>query len=97
LARRSRDKADGDGGRPRSSGETLRVREGGETEGKRAGDDVHLHAELPQWAGATEQRQSGTTAACSSLAAKGGGAARVARARRRWLQDMQSLGHGVTL
>jgi hypothetical protein len=77
--------------------ETLRAREGGETEGKRTDDDVHLHAELLRRAGATKRRRSGATAACPSLAAKGGSTARVARARRRQLRDMRSLGHGAAL
>jgi hypothetical protein len=41
-----------------------------EIEGKKAGDDAHLHAELRQRAGATERRRSGETAAGPSLGAK---------------------------
>jgi hypothetical protein len=63
-------KADDVVAQSQSSGETLRAREGGETEGKRASDDVHLRAELRQWAGATEQRWSGEMAASPSLAVK---------------------------
>jgi hypothetical protein len=47
------EKADGGGARSRSCGDALCARESGEIEGKRAGDDAHLHAELLQWAGVT--------------------------------------------
>jgi hypothetical protein len=54
--------------------------ESGETEGKRAGDDAHLHAELRQWAAATERQRSGETAASPSVATKTG-QARASRQR----------------
>jgi hypothetical protein len=95
--RRSRGKANGGGVRSWSSSETLHAREGRETEGKRAGDNVHLHAKLLRRAGATERRRSGAMVACPSLAAKDGGASRVVRAWRRRLRDLRSLGHGVAL
>jgi hypothetical protein len=61
---------DGGGAWSRTSSETLCAREGGGTEGKRASDDVHLHAELLRWAGVTKRWRSGETAVCPSLAAK---------------------------
>jgi hypothetical protein len=56
MRRRGPRKADDGGARSRSSGEALRAREGGETEGKSACDDVHLHMELRQRAGAVHRR-----------------------------------------
>jgi hypothetical protein len=70
MRRRGPRKADDGGARSRSSGEALHAREGGETEGKRVGDDVHLHAELRQRAGAVHRRQSGETAVSPSLAGR---------------------------
>jgi hypothetical protein len=46
-----------------------------ETEGKRAGDDAHLHAELQQRAGVMERRDGGVP----KLGSEGGGATRVGR------------------
>jgi hypothetical protein len=52
-----------------------------ENEGKRAGDDDHLHAELLRRAGAMERWRSGMTVACPSLVVKAAARARFCEAK----------------
>jgi hypothetical protein len=54
---------------------------GRETEGKKAGDDDHLHAELLRWEGVTERRWSGMTVVCQSLVVKAATRARFCEAK----------------
>jgi hypothetical protein len=75
MRRRGPGKADGGSVRSWTSGEQSCTREGREKEGKPAGDDAHLHAELQQWAGATERQDSGVP----ELGGEGGSTARVTR------------------